>query len=189
MGTETPCSLQGKDTQRRDKGDCDHRHKSKLHSKRNGPKKFQNMLKLSPKDKAPKTWKFRHLPLCAKGATLNNCVYRLSRFHPPFYILVCFSSFLRQKRHVLLEVRLKSSFFDTVWVYRDSRNAFRGTFGLVFGETNSKFSFDKLAFLSAPAVSLISVRSSRSPASVQRACLSFLGALKEDHIWSFWGHP
>ena len=32
------------------------------------------MLKLSPKDKAPKTWKFRHLPLCAKGATLNHCV-------------------------------------------------------------------------------------------------------------------
>ena len=36
-------------------------------------KKFQKMLKLSPKDKAPKTWKFRHLPLCAKGATLNHC--------------------------------------------------------------------------------------------------------------------
>ena len=32
------------------------------------------MLKLSPKDKAPKTRKFRHLPLCAKGATLNDCV-------------------------------------------------------------------------------------------------------------------
>ena len=31
------------------------------------------MLKLSPEDKAPKTWKFRHLPLCAKGATLNHC--------------------------------------------------------------------------------------------------------------------
>ena len=71
---------------------------------------------------------------------------RLSRFHPPFYILVCFSSFLQQRRHILLEVRLKSSFFDTVWVYRDSRNAFRGTFGLVFGETNSKYIFDKLAF-------------------------------------------
>ena len=36
-------------------------------------KKFEKMLKLSPKDKAPKTWKFRHLPLCAKGATLNHC--------------------------------------------------------------------------------------------------------------------
>ena len=34
-------------------------------------------------------------------------------------------------------------FFYTVWVYRDSRNAFRGTFGLVL---NSKYSFDKLAF-------------------------------------------
>ena len=33
------------------------------------------MLKLSPKDKAPKTWKFRHFPLCAKGATLNHCVH------------------------------------------------------------------------------------------------------------------
>ena len=31
------------------------------------------MLKLIPKDKAPKTWKFRHLPLCAEGATLNHC--------------------------------------------------------------------------------------------------------------------
>ena len=27
-GTQTPCSLQGKDTPRRDKDDCDHRHKS-----------------------------------------------------------------------------------------------------------------------------------------------------------------
>ena len=34
--------------------------------------KFQKMLKLSPKDKVPKTWKFRHHPLCAKGATLNH---------------------------------------------------------------------------------------------------------------------
>ena len=38
---------------------------------------------------------------------------RLSRFHQIFYILVCFSSFLRQRRHLLLEVGLKSSFFDT----------------------------------------------------------------------------
>ena len=39
-------------------------------------KKIPEMLKLTPKDKAQKTWKFRHLPLCAKGATLNHCCLR-----------------------------------------------------------------------------------------------------------------
>ena len=71
------------------------------------------------------------------------------RFHPPFYILASrMLFFFLAAKTVLLVVRLKSSFFDTVWVYRNSRNAFRGTFGLVFGETNSKYSFDhdKLAF-------------------------------------------
>ena len=44
------------------------------------------MLNWSPKDKAPKTWKFRHLPLCAKGATLNRCEYSTTntrRFRRP----------------------------------------------------------------------------------------------------------
>ena len=59
---------------------------------------------------------------------------RLSRFHPPFYLLECFSSFLRQKRHVLFEVGLKSSFFDTLGYVARCRR----TFGLLFGETNSK---------------------------------------------------
>ena len=40
------------------------------------------MLKLSPKDKAPKTGKFRHLPLCAKGATLNHCAIELLMHRP-----------------------------------------------------------------------------------------------------------
>ena len=31
------------------------------------------MLKLSSEDKAPQTWKFRHLPLNAKGAKVNHC--------------------------------------------------------------------------------------------------------------------
>ena len=39
-----------------------------------GKKILQEMLKSIPKDKAPKTWKFGHLRLCAKGATLNHCV-------------------------------------------------------------------------------------------------------------------
>ena len=46
-------------------------------AKKKWAKKFQKMLKLSPKDKAPKTWKFRHLPLCAKGATVNHCDWDL----------------------------------------------------------------------------------------------------------------
>ena len=32
---------------------------------------------MSSKDKAPKTWKFRHLPLYAKGARVNHCVVAL----------------------------------------------------------------------------------------------------------------
>ena len=52
------------------------------------------MLKLSPKDKAPKTWKFRHLPLCAKGATLNHCESRpQALFFSCWHVLIfCFHS-------------------------------------------------------------------------------------------------
>ena len=38
---------------------------------------------------------------------------KLCHFHPPSYILVWFYSFLRQRRHALLKVGVKSSFFDT----------------------------------------------------------------------------
>ena len=58
---------------------------------------------------------------CTEGKKLHGPFHwqnGLSRFHPPFYILARFSSFLRQRRHVLLEVDPKSSFFNTVWLYR-----------------------------------------------------------------------
>ena len=70
-----------------------------------GKKKFKKMLKLSPKDKAPKTWKFRHLPLCAKGATLNHCAPR----GPPGVTL-------RHSLTVTLSSRARSSSqFHSIW--------------------------------------------------------------------------
>ena len=60
-----------------------------------------------------KSSKKKMLSIRARNATDGNWQNRLCRFHPPFYILVCFSSFLRQRRHALLKVGLKSSFFDT----------------------------------------------------------------------------
>ena len=38
------------------------------------PKSWKKAFKLSSEDKAPKTWKFRHLSLYAKGARVNHCV-------------------------------------------------------------------------------------------------------------------
>ena len=80
---------------------------------------------------------------CTDGQELDGPFHRQSspsRFHPPFYILACCSSFfrlilkdspagkfipgrrallLRQRRHVLLEVGLKSSFFFRhLWLYK-----------------------------------------------------------------------
>ena len=76
---------------------------------------------------------------------------------------------------MLLEVGLKSSFFDIFWLYRAMHEEGR-TFGLVFVEANSKCSLTSLRLpenvCKAPPVSLISVRSFRSPASFQRASLS-----------------
>ena len=46
-------------------------------AKKRAPKSWKKVLKLSSEDKAPKTWKFRHLPLYAKGATVNHCDERL----------------------------------------------------------------------------------------------------------------
>ena len=120
---------------------------------------LENYLWARVESKRSKTKKIRATYMYVHGwQEIGRSFSRLSRFHPPFYIFVCFSSFLRRRRHVLLDwVRLKSSFFDTVWVYRDSRNAFRGTFGLVFGETYSKYSFDKLAFTRKRLLSTCSV--------------------------------
>ena len=78
-----------------------------------------------------------------------------------------------------------STLFSTPLVI--SRDAVWRTFGLVLvRRVRSRVLSLRLPenVCKAPGVSLISVRSSRNLASFQRACLSFLGTLLEDHTRS-----
>ena len=85
---------------------------------------------------------------------------------------------LRQRRHVLLEVGLKSSFFFSTPLVIN-RDELRRTFVLFLVRRIRSRVLASLRLpenvCKAPAMSLISVRSFRSRASFQRACISFLG--------------